>query len=89
MKIPSSISEFLQLELSMSPEEVEQAWAAMAKAILFHAAFKGAIATPFGKIALQDQGLSIVEQNQELIGVMAKATSRDAMQRAITKMIAG
>ena len=89
MKVPESISEFLQLELSITPEEAEKTWNAMAKAVLFHAAFRGAVATPFGKIALQDKGLSIVEQNKELVQAVAGATSRDAVQRAITQMVAG
>lgn len=61
----------------------------IAENILYYTMFKGAINTPFGKIAMLQTGLQIIEQNKALLNSFSREQSAEAITAFIKDIISG
>lgn len=84
-----ALAQSLQLELGITESLADRVLDHIAYSAILHATFKGAINTPFGKVAMTSNGLQIVEQNPELLSQIASETSLGALEAKVSAFIAG
>jgi hypothetical protein len=76
-------------QFGVSPARANELINCIAENILFYTVFKGPINTPFGKIAMLQGGLQIIEQNKALINSFKKEQGAEAITAFIKDIISG
>ena len=89
MRKDGLLASYLSDELGVSNEELSLMWDTMARAIIYHATTVGPVVTPFGRVAMTDAGLAIVEQNQDVIQSLADASCPSSIKVGLCNQFIG